>query len=246
MKQIISNQGIVLKITDYKEQAVIAKLLTQTGIKDYIIRGAKKMNGGTRLLASPLTKLSFNATESNGLDTLTEGVILNNYLPIKQDIKKMAVAYPILEKILVFSPQVTDNKVFYQFVNEILELLLSDLNELVVLAIFEIKLTYLIGIAPELNICIKCHKKIDSGYFSINEGGVYCHSCLGAHPYELNPTLTNELKLLYLIKPSKADKKLVELLNDDINRLLEIIDLYYINHLDFSSKAKNVTKTLLK
>lgn len=246
MKQIISNQGIVLKITDYKEQAVIAKLLTQNGIKDYIIRGAKKMNGGTRLLASPLTKLSFNATNSEGLDTLTEGIILNNYLPIKQDISKMAVAYPILEKILVFAPQVTDSQIFYQFVNEILDLLLTDLNELAVLAIFEIKLTYLIGIAPELNICVKCHKKIDSGYFSINDGGIYCPSCLGSHPYELNPTVTNELKLLYLIKPSKVDKKLMDLLKDDLNRLSEIIDLYYIKHLDFSSKAKNVTKTLLK
>ena len=51
MKQSIKTEGIVLKTTDYKEQAVLAYILTKDGLKNYIIKGAKKINGGTRLLA---------------------------------------------------------------------------------------------------------------------------------------------------------------------------------------------------
>ena len=71
MKQIIQVEGIVLKTADFKEQAVIATVLTKTETKNYIIRGAKKITSGTRLLSVPLTKIQFNANSSDGLDTIT-------------------------------------------------------------------------------------------------------------------------------------------------------------------------------
>ena len=146
MKQIIKTEGIVLKTTDYKEQAVLAYILTKDGLKNYIIKGAKKISGGTRLLASVLTKLEFNATELEGLSTLTEGTILDNYLSIKQNMDKLFVAYPIIEKIITFTDQVTNKQIFYNFVCKIFDLLSKDTYEQAILAIFEAKLTFLLGI----------------------------------------------------------------------------------------------------
>ena len=119
MKQIIRMEGIVLKTADYKEQAVIATILTKQGKNNYIIKGAKKISGGTRLLAVPLTKIEFNCTCHEGLNTLTEGAILDSYISIKQNMNKLLVMYPILEKILTFADQVTDNLIFYEFVSEV-------------------------------------------------------------------------------------------------------------------------------
>lgn len=245
MKQVIQMEGLVLKTTDYKEQAVIAQILTTQGLKNYIIRGAKKMASGTRLLASPLTRIQFNATSSDGLDTITEGVIQESYLLIKQNIQKMLCIYPILEKILIFTNQVTNIALFYSFVLEILDLLSSNLDEKVILTIFEVKLTYLIGIAPELKICTQCGNKITRGYFSVYNGGVYCPLCARHQPYELNEEETEALRLLYLVKLNKVDTQFIDIVSPSIIKISNIIDLYYQKHLDFMSKAKEVTKQII-
>ncbi len=244
MKQIIQTEGIVLKVVEYKEQAVLAEILTKTGKKNYIIRGAKKITSGTRLLAEPLTRISFLATSSDGLDTLTEGSIVDSYLPIKQDINKMLCFYPILEKIIVFTQQVTSIDTFYQFVIDILELLKKDIDVRLVLALFEVKLTYLIGIAPELRVCLKCNKKVQNAVFSVYDGGVYCLNCIN-DGFDLNVNQTKVLQLLYFIKVSKVDKAFEKVVKTDISKILNIMDLYYQKHLDFISKAKEVTKEII-
>lgn len=245
MKQIIPTEGIVLKVVDYKEQAVIATILTKSGKKNYIIKGAKKIAGGTRLFAEPVTKVSFMATSTDGLDTFTEGLVLDSYIVIKQNIDKMVCLYPILEKIIVFAEQVTNMVTLYEFVNQILNLLKSDIDNRVVLALFEVKLTYLLGIAPELKICLKCKNKVVDGYFSIYDGGVSCSKCNSLGSYDLNVDETKTLELLMFIKLNKIDENFVKIVSLHIDKILNTIDLYYQKHLDFQSKAKEITKMIV-
>lgn len=245
MKQIIPTEGIVLKVVDYKEQAVIATILTKSGKKNYIIKGAKKLAGGTRLYAEPVTKVSFMATSTDGLDTFTEGMVLDSYIEVKQHIDKMICLYPILEKIIVFSDQVTNALTLYEFVNQILNLLKSNFDSKMVLALFEVKLTYLIGIAPELKHCLKCGNKIVDGFFSIYDGGVTCIKCNSLGPYDLNVDETKTLELLMFIKLNKIDEKFEKIVSKNIDKILNIMDLYYQKHLDFQSKAKEITKMIV-
>lgn len=244
MKQIIKTEGIVLKTTDYKEQAVLAYILTKDGLKNYIIKGAKKISGGTRLLASVLTKLEFNATELEGLSTLTEGAILDNYLSIKQNMDKLFVAYPIIEKIITFTDQVTNKQIFYNFVCKIFDLLSKDTYEQAILAIFEAKLTFLLGISPELKICVKCAQEAKTGAFSIYNGGIICDKCNTLLPYDLNTEDTEIFKLIYLIKLDKITKEFIELVKDHIKIILPVLDKYYSKHLDFYSKSKQILKEM--
>lgn len=245
MKQIIQEEGIVLKVVDYKEQAVICDVITKNGKNSYIIRGAKKLSGGTRLLAEPLTKISFMATSTDGLNTLTEGSIIDSYLTIKQDINKMICFYPILEKIIIFSEQVTNSETLYFFFLDILELLKQDIDCSVILALFEVKLTYLLGIAPELKHCINCGSKVSDGVFSIYDGGIRCTKCNYDNIYDLNNEETKTIELLMYIKLNKIDASFVNIVKKDVDKILSIMDLYYQKHLDFESKAKKVTKMII-
>lgn len=244
MKQIIKTEGIVLKTSDYKEQAVLATILTKEGINNYIIRGAKKISSGTRLLSSPLTKLEFNRTNFDTLNTLTEGNILNNYLPIKQNINKLMCAYPILEKIITFSEQVTNKVTYYNFVSTILDLLASDLDENAILTIFETKLTFLLGINPEFKICLNCGRETKSGVFSINDGGIICDECNVLIDYELTKEQTEIFKLIYLIKLEKINLDFINYIKPHIIQISNILDRYYNTHLDFYSKSKKVINNM--
>ncbi len=245
MKPVTLKEGIILKTTDYKDQAALVTILTKDGLENFILRGAKKISGGTRLLSNPLTKISFTCTQTEGLNTITEGMCLVDYVEIKSNINKMLCAYPIMEKILTFAMQVTNNEVFYKFVNEILDLLTSDIMEEVVLALFEIKLTFLIGIGPEIKHCLRCKKQIENGVFSVYNGGCFCENCKNDFSYELNELETKVFILLYLVKIKMVDQKFEEVVKADIKKILSIIDLYYQKHLDFSSKAKNVMHTII-
>lgn len=244
MKPVALKEGIILKTTDYKDQAVLVNVLTPNGLENFIIKGAKKISGGTRLLANALSKIVFSCTESEGLNTIIEGSCKDNYITIKSNIDKMLNAYAIMEKILTFSSQVTNNDLFYHFVEEILDLLSSDLSEDLVVILFDIKLTFLIGIGPELKHCVKCGKSVDNGVFSIYNGGCFCRSCKIMESYDLNEEETKALTLLYLIKLKMVDKKLEAIVKDNLKKLLWVIDLYYQKHLDFTSKAKIVMKEM--
>ena len=67
MKKIIKNKGIVIKVQDYLENAVIATILTENGKQSYLIKGAKKVKEGTTLtfdetLLKAVVKEKFNVT----------------------------------------------------------------------------------------------------------------------------------------------------------------------------------------
>lgn len=244
MKPVTLKEGIVLTNTDYKEQAVLVTVLTNEGLENFIIKGAKKISSGTRLLSNVLTKISFSCTQTEGLNTITEGICLDSFVTIKNNINKMAVVYPIIEKILTFANQVTDNKVFYSFVVSVLDMLSTNIIEEVVLALFEIKLTFLIGIGPEVKRCLKCGRLIENGVFSVYNGGCFCENCKNGVSFELDELETKVFILLYLVKIKMVDKNFEIVVKDDVKKILSIVDLYYQKHLDFTSKAKKVMRSI--
>ena len=108
MRNIIKNKGLIIKVQDYLENAVIATILCPNGKETLIIRGAKKLNTTTRRLANVLTLIEFNQTESKSISTLTEGVVIDNYTVIKDDLLRFNYALVILEKINFFMEQIND------------------------------------------------------------------------------------------------------------------------------------------
>jgi DNA repair protein RecO (recombination protein O) len=194
MRNIIKNKGLIVKVQDYLENAVIATILSPNGKQSLIIRGAKKLNTSTRRFANILTLIEFNQTESKSMGTLTEGVILDNYTLIKDDLIRFNYALLILEKIAFFIEQITDFDTLYNFTIDILNKLktTSYLNSYVL--IFEIKLLYLLGVAPSFKTCPKCGKKVINGALDIKNGGYLCESCYYLKETSLNVEDSNLLK----------------------------------------------------
>ena len=53
----------------------------------------------------------------------------------------------------------------------------TDMDKELVLAIFKIRLTLLLGFAPDVNECVNCGKKEELTYFSIKNNGLKCETC---------------------------------------------------------------------
>ena len=62
MGEIISTEGVILRIYDYKDAGIKTRILTPNGYEYVIIRGAKKLSSKTRCLNGELIQLSYNRT----------------------------------------------------------------------------------------------------------------------------------------------------------------------------------------
>lgn len=252
MKPISKYQGLVLKTKDYKESSSLVTIITKDFKQNYIVKGTKKINSKTSKWINFLNNISFNATDTTSLNTLTEAYVINSYTNIILDQTKLEVAFVITEKLELLFEQVTDTNKLYDFTLKILELLNNSSYPRQILQLFEIKIMYLLGIAPVLNVCMNCENDDENIEFflDVNLGGVICKKCLkyqdiNNSKYILSDELTKVFKYLYYIKIDNVDEEFLKLIYDieqikGENELNKIIDLSYQQYLDFYSKVKKV------
>ena len=244
MERIVRKLGVVLKTSEYKENAMLVKLLTKDGIEQIIVRGAQKYEGKTRVLTNLLQLLDFNRTNYLSVDTLTEAVVVNSYYKISSDVIKYNIACTMVEKILVLQVSITDYNLLFDFVTEIFDLLQDSAYPMVLLNIFELRLTYLLGIGMSFKECHKCKSK-ENLSFNIREGGVLCdkhkHSFM-----DLTIEETNLVKMLYLYNLNKINDEFLMNFNPFFKKIDYFINVYYSDYLDFRSKAKNILYKLLQ
>ncbi len=246
MSQIQKLEGIVIKKSDYKENAALITVLTKEGKLSLIVRGAKKINSVTRNYTNLFTKLDFNATNNLKLNTLTEALIVSSYININTDMDKLNIGLAILEKVNFFLEEINNTNQFYDFVSVVLEILEKTKYPSLVLVLFELKLLYLLGVAPEVKECVLCgNKDIDNSLFSVASGGVICKKHIN-HYCDLNELETKALKLLYFIKLDKVDDEFLSLVSEYVNKIFDSVDRFYERHLDFHSKVKKIIKVISK
>lgn len=230
--------GLVLKTSDYKENAALITLLTKDGKQNLIVRGAKKINSKTRAYTLPLTLLRYESTVNRSLNTLTKCEVVEYYSAIKESPTHLFVAYAMIEKINLVQSDQQDDALVFQFVIDTLNLLKATAYPEVILAIFELKLLYLLGVNPRFNQCPHCNKAIKDGSFSVEAAGVLCSDGTLMMSTDLSIDHTKMMKYLYAIKLDKVDEAFLALCQPFMEEINEVIDRYYLLYLDFSSKAK--------
>lgn len=237
----IKCQGVVLKTTDYKESGSLITLLTIDGIKNLIVRGTKKTTSKMRSLTNAFNLIEVVQTDNGGLNTIVEGSVIKHYTEFYDDIIKISYAEVIVEKILILNTSITNYATLYQFVLDTLDLLAKNNSPELVVLVFETKLLYLLGIAPNFKECICCHKT-KKGRLILSEGSIVCDECISnyKHSTSLDEYETELLKFIYLIKMNKINQEFFEIISPFYQKLNFFIDLYYNNFLDFVSKTKKI------
>ena len=245
MSQIQKAQGIIIKKIDYKENANLITLLTKEGKVSLIVRGAKKINSVMRNYTNLFSVIDYNATANLSLNTLTEATVVNSFVNIMSDMDKLNVGMVILEKINIFSDEIINKELFYDFIKLIFDKLNNTEYPYSLMCLFDLKLLYLLGVSPEFRECVICgNKDIEDGKFSVENGGVICNKHL-INYVNLDDVETKALKLIYYIKPDKIDDEFLKLIKDYEQNIMKTIDSFYERHLDFHSKAKKIMKTII-
>lgn len=245
---MLTQEGIVIKTIKYQETSKIAFILNENGISSYLIRNANNFRSKNFSYSQDLLKISFDVAKKKTLkdsfDIITSGKVVSNYSNIKNNIETLFNVVEILEIVYSLSMHVNDNKTFYNFLSNILELIDEDVEcSKIYNLIFKIKLLYLLGIAPNLTYCSRCHKKDDLYSLQLDYGTSLCRDCFSLNDSMIYGRNYVVFKYLYVTKLDQLDKNFLKKnINDEviINELNEFLDKYYDHYLSYKSKTQKI------
>lgn len=237
----IQKEGIIFRISDYKDQATKIQFLTEKGIESLIVRGGKKYSK-LNSLNQMFTYCHFVSTDGKVLNTLTDGEVIDNYLNIKTDEIKSLIAFSLFEYIQRFNEAINEYSKLFKFMIDLLKILNDTKYPNLILTIFEIKFWYILGIQPRFDQCSKCENV--GKYFSIASGGVVCEEHLDE--YSLSENFTKTIYLFYHIKLNLIDDFFLEKFDSSFKDLEKIISDYYQYYFEFTNQNKKLLLSFLK
>ncbi len=234
--------GIVLSEVDYKESSKIINVLTEEiGIVGMVARGTKKVRSNLSSVTSKLTYGYFHIEyKENGLSTLIEVDVINNFRNIKRDIGMMSYSLYLLELAMqVYKHE--SNK-------EIYNLLIASLNKIdegfdykVISNIFELKMLDFLGIRPVVDECVNCGSKVDIVTVSSYRGGYLCKNCAQGEKI-VNIKTIKLLRMFYYVDISKIEK--LDVSQNIKKELSQFIYDYYDRYSGIYLKSRDFLQNL--
>jgi DNA repair protein RecO (recombination protein O) len=235
-------RGIVLRVSDYSESSVVAKIFTEKfGLQSYIINGVKKPRSRVKMnMLQPLHLLDMVVyhNPNGGIQKVSDIRNLPVLTTIPYDIIKSSIAI-FLNEILYKSLKEQSEDVFlFEYVYKAVELLdESRASTANFHLIFLTKLTKFLGFYPDMSFADS------SAYFDL-KNGVFTN----VHPS--HSFLITDENLIYFIKIMRSSLNNIEALKigaESRKYLLDKVIDYFSLHIDNFGivKSKEILEEIL-
>ncbi len=173
-----TTKGLVLRETEYKDNDKLLSVLTEElGLVTVKARGVKRKNSPLKSGCQLLAYSEFTLYERNGYYTVNEAEPVNMFIGIRTDIELLSLGSYFAQLLETISTEGQGN-------GEILSLGLNSLYalaelkkpQMLVKAVFELRLMCLSGLGPMLDGCAGCGD-MQANYFLLQEGVLRCDVC---------------------------------------------------------------------
>lgn len=173
-------QGIVLKQTKLGEFDKIVTVYTpEFGKLKAVAKGACRPRSKLGGNVEPLTHSLLFLAKGRNLDIVTQSQTISGFLPLKNDLWRMACGLYILELVDSFTVEGGENRPLFDLLLEILNQLGQVEADEVALRYFELHLLHCLGYRPQLHRCVNCESSLKPtvNCFSSGKGGILCPHC---------------------------------------------------------------------
>lgn len=231
-------QGVVLKSMDLAENDKIVTIFTdKLGKIDAVAHGVRKVKSKQASSILPFCYGEYVLYKGQSLYTISQTEIRESFQQIIMNLDYVTYGSYFLELIDVLNEKECPNvsmlalllKTLYVMVN-------SEVNLPVLRLVVDFKAVSIAGYLPRVGVCGNCRKKTDSGYFSIENGGIYCSSC---RPESSCYNISKEnMELLRIIKNIKLEN-ITNIIykQENIEYLQKIMTRYITYHTDRELKS---------
>ena len=174
--------GIVLRVTDYRESDRILNVLTkERGLVAVTARGARKPNSKHAAFASQFVYGEMEVNERMGKLQLSSSAVLESFYSIRESYEQLLSATRIVSAAEHVSEKGDPNDALFLLLYHALTVIsYGDNDPKDIELCFLAKLLKLEGLAPALTYCVKCGRDLrqcKSVRFSNSLGGSVCERC---------------------------------------------------------------------
>lgn len=227
---LISAEGIVLKAHNYSEADLMITFFTdKMGKINVYGKNARKIKSKISQSSQSLAYSKINLDYSGGMYKLHSCELIDNFYNLSTDLDKYYCAFYMLDIIKRLMPENQGNIRAFKLIVEILTLLKSNDDIVLLKLIFRIKLLIYMGIKPQLTKCIECGTSLNlKCSFAYELGGMICSNCRqnskeGADLFDK----TTFLAFDYLLENKVEDCLKAKISPIIINQIEELLDKYY-------------------
>jgi DNA repair protein RecO (recombination protein O) len=191
--------------------------------------GARKMN--SKLLAG-CQKFSYGDYyfyKGKSSYNVNQIELIETFPLLLQSFDNLSYGLYILEFTEYISKEESPNDELMKLVLKTLKVLESATEDFeLIKAIFELKAMSYIGLAPQMNACVKCNSVDNLAYFSIQEGGMVCSDCMGGDKYLMKISGGTAYTMQFILSSSdnklfhfKLDKEVLDEFSLIMNRFVQ-------------------------
>jgi len=241
-------QGIVLRVTEYKERDALLTLLTGSQGKITVkARGLRRKNSPLVAPCQLLAFGEFTVFEYRGQYTINEAQSLELFTPLRRDLTKLSLGTYFAQVSEVLSQEDYPSP-------ELLSLLLNclyalsrlDLPEPMVKAVFELRAACLSGYSPDLFGCHICGSQTPDR-FDLSAGQLECLNCRsresGGIRMPVTPAMLEAMRYICLCDPRKLFS--FQLGRETLEQLGGLTEAYLTTQLERGFSTLDFYKSLL-
>ena len=241
-------QGIVLRVTDYKEHDALLTLLTANQGKMTVkARGLRRKNSPLVAPCQLLAYGEFTLFEYRGQYTIHEAHSIELFIPLRRDLTKLSLGtYFAQVAELVSQEDLPNPELLSLLLNSLHGLAKLDLPEVMVKAVFELRAACLAGYTPDLFGCHVCGSQ-EPDRFDLSEGQLECHGCrhMGISGIRMPVTLSVLDAMRYICYCDPKKLFAFQVGQDTMERLADISEAYLTTQLERGFSALDFYKSLL-
>ena len=229
-------KGIIISDVDFKESSKVLQVLTKEYGKIGIIsKGCKNIKSPLRSVSTKLTYGTFNITyKENGLSTLISVDVLNDFLNIKKDLKKLGYAMYLMD--LTNQVEKDTNNNLFTYLEEALIKINDNFDPMIITNIVELKYLSFLGVLPILDKCSICGKEKDIVTISSDSGGYVCKNCY-TNEYIVNEKTLKLIRMFYYVDIKKI--KELNILDKNKQEINIFLENYYNRYTGLYLKSKD-------
>ena len=174
--------GFVLKKQDYRDTSLLIDLYTKDwGRVRGIVKGIRDARArfGSTLEPFSLNEILFYKRRKSDLHLVTHAELIESFDNMHEDLERYATACYCMELVAELVEGEGSSPEIFSLIHDTLKFLSSGASPKRSARIFEVKLLDLLGMMPEVKVCVFCRKEPQGPvYFSTGVGGICCKDCL--------------------------------------------------------------------
>lgn len=203
--KVYKTEAVVLRQRRLGEADKILTLFSaDRGKLDAVAKGVRRPGSRKAGHVELLTRTSLMLARGQNLDIITQSEAVETYLPLREDLRRLASGLYVAELIDRFTVEHVESYPLYRLLVETLGRLATHTDLDLALRFFEINLLGNAGYQPQIQRCVVCQSPLQpvSNAFSPTAGGAVCPACTPAQS-GLRPLSVNAIKVMRLLQTGR-------------------------------------------